>query len=149
MNRKTGTVQRQQLDQRSCEFPSLHPARVGRSHRYLYLGAAHAPTGNAPLQAILKVDVESGDRWLWSAAPWGYVGEPIFIPRGASPDALEGTEDDGWVVTLVFDASRDRSDVVILKAQDLSLVARLHLKHPVPYGLHGSFTPECFLPDPV
>jgi all-trans-8'-apo-beta-carotenal 15,15'-oxygenase len=35
---------------------------------------------------------------------------------------------------------------VILDARDLNQgpVARLHLKHHVPYGLHGSFTPEYF-----
>ncbi|MCU0552502.1 MAG: carotenoid oxygenase family protein [Leptolyngbya sp. Prado105] len=39
---------------------------------------------------------------------------------------------------------RDRSDVVIVDAQDLSLVAKLHLKHHIPYGLHGSLTPHYF-----
>jgi all-trans-8'-apo-beta-carotenal 15,15'-oxygenase len=33
---------------------------------------------------------------------------------------------------------------VIVDAQDLSLVAKLHLKHHIPYGLHGSLTPHYF-----
>lgn len=144
INLQTGTVARHMLESRCCEFPSLHPAKVGRSHRYLYLGAAHAPTGNAPHQAILKVDVDTGDRQLWSAAPWGYVGEPVFVPRSANPYQLTWAEDDGWVLTMVFDSTRDRSDLVILDARDLSVVARLHLKHHVPYGLHGNFTTEVF-----
>jgi all-trans-8'-apo-beta-carotenal 15,15'-oxygenase len=119
------------------------------------LGAAHAPQGNAPLQAILKVDLTSDDRQLWSAAPHGYVGEPIFVPRAAEsyqnglPAATAvGNEDDGWVLTLVYDSQRERSDLVILDAQDLNRgpIARLHLQHHVPYGLHGSFTPEYFGP---
>ncbi len=148
LNLKTGTVERELLEGRCCEFPTLHPDKVGRSHRYLYLAAAHAPTGNAPNQAIVKVDVETGDRQTWSAAPWGYVGEPVFVPRpgnSTGSDLESASEDDGWLLTMVFDASRDRSDVVILDAHNLDLVARLHLKHHVPYGLHGSFTPECFV----
>lgn len=144
VNLRSGEVQRHLLEARCSEFPSLHPAKVGRSHRYLYLAAAHAPTGNAPNQAILKVDVETADRQLWSAAPWGYVGEPVFVPRHSDHTALVGAEDDGWVLTLVFDASSDRSALVILDAHDLHQVARLNLKHHVPYGLHGSFTPDCF-----
>jgi len=145
-------VERQLLESRCCEFPFVHPSKAGRPYRYTYLGAAHAATGNAPLQAILKVDLESGDRQLWSAAPHGYVGEPVFVPRsgyneqGLPQAEMTGEEDDGWVLTLVYDAKRERSDVVILDARNLNQgpVARLHLKHHVPYGLHGSFTPEYF-----
>ncbi|PLZ83806.1 hypothetical protein CBP16_02720, partial [Fischerella thermalis WC217] len=56
-------------------------------------------------------------------------------------------EDDGWVLALVYDASRDRSDVVILDGRNFNQepIARLHLKHHIPYGLHGNFTPEVFV----
>ncbi|NJO39214.1 MAG: Apocarotenoid-15,15'-oxygenase [Cyanobacteria bacterium CRU_2_1] len=135
-------VQRQLIESRCCEFPAMHPDRVGRSYRYAFMGAAHNPEGNAPLQAILKLDMETGERHLWSAAPHGFVSEPIFVPRSTHPDAAE---DDGWLLTLVFNGEKERSDVVILDARDLNLVARLHLKHHVPYGLHGSFTNQCFI----
>ncbi|MCS6815465.1 MAG: carotenoid oxygenase family protein, partial [Cyanobacteria bacterium] len=135
------TVDRHLLEPRCCEFPYVHPQHVGRNYRYVYLGAAHAPTGNAPLQGILKVDLHANNRQFWSAAPHGFVGEPVFVPR---PDAT--TEDDGWLLTLVYDSKRDRSDLVILDAHNLDrgTIACLHLSHHIPYGLHGTFTPECF-----
>jgi len=45
---------------------------------------------------------------------------------------------------MVYDAAKDRSDVVILDAQNITAapVAVLHLKHHVPYGLHGCFVPD-------
>ena len=153
LNLTTQQVQRELLESQCCEFPYVHPAKAGRSHRYIYMGAAGATEGNAPLQAILKVDVESGERQLWSAAPQGYVSEPIFVPRssaafkdGLPTDTLVGAEDDGWLLTLVYNAAHERSEVVILDARNLHQepVARLRLKHHVPYGLHGSFTPHCF-----
>lgn len=143
LNLESQKVQHQVVENRCCEFPALHPAHVGRSYRYLYIGAAHQPEGNAPLQAVLKIDLETGDRQMWSAAPRGFGGEPVFVPRPG------GTrEDDGWLLLLVYDAAHHRSDVVILDARDLNKgpIARLHLKHHIPYGLHGSFTPECFGP---
>ncbi len=137
------TVQRQILESRCCEFPWVNPKKVGQPYQYLYLGAAHAPQGNAPLQAILKLDLTSGTREVWSAAPKGYVSEPVFVPH---PEGMN--EDDGWLLTLVYDSAHHRSDLAILDARDLNRapVARLHLKHHVPYGLHGSFTPDCFEP---
>lgn len=138
----TGKVRQQMIDSRCCEFPSINPQLVGRKYQYLYLAAAHGETGNAPLQALLKIDLDSGARQLWSAAPHGFTGEPIFVPR---TDAKQ--EDDGWVLALVYDATHHRSDLVILDARDFNqgAIARLHLKHHIPYGLHGNFTPKVFI----
>ncbi|MFB2836010.1 carotenoid oxygenase family protein [Floridanema evergladense] len=141
INLNEQTVRRQMLESRCCEFPWVHPGKVGRPHRYLYLGAAHAASGNAPLQAILKIDQVSGERQLWSAAPEGFVSEPVFVPAA---DAVN--EDDGWILTLVYDSQHHRSNLAILDARNLhqNPVALLHLKHHIPYGLHGNFTPEVF-----
>lgn len=135
------TAEYQLVEPRCCEFPVVHPDYVGRPYRYVYLGAAHDPTGNAPLQGVIKVDVTSGERQVWSAAPHGFAGEPIFVPR---PNGQ--AEDDGWLLLLTFNSELERSELIILDAANLSQpIARLRLKHPVPYGLHGSFTPAYFL----
>lgn len=134
-------VEHKLVESRCCEFPTLHPNHVGKPYRYLYIGAADIPTGNAPLQAILKIDWQTGERQIFSVAPRGFAGEPLFVPF---PNWVN--EDDGWLLMLMYDAAKHRSDVVILDARDLSKkpVARLHLKHHIPYGLHGSFTSNYF-----
>ncbi|MEG5041557.1 MULTISPECIES: carotenoid oxygenase family protein [unclassified Microcoleus] len=143
LNLQDKTVQHQVVETRCCEFPTLHPNNVGQPYRYLYIGAADAPTGNAPLQAILKMDFVTGERQIWSAAPRGFAGEPVFVLR---PDAV--AEDDGWLLLLMYDAAHHRSTLVILDARDITKgpLARLHLKQHIPYGLHGSFTPNVLLP---
>lgn len=142
LNLKTGKVTHELLLERCCEFPSLHPALVGRPYRYLYLGAAHAPTGNAPLQALLKFDRQTGEQQVWSAAPRGFTGEPLFVPRPGST-----AEDDGWLLTIAYDSTQHRSVVLIFAAQDIQQgpIARLPLRHHIPFGLHGSFTPTVFI----
>jgi all-trans-8'-apo-beta-carotenal 15,15'-oxygenase len=134
----SGTVDRQLVESRCCEFPVVHPQHVGRPYRYTYLGAADDPSKNAPLQGLVKVDLETGDRQFWSIAPRGFAGEPIFVPRGSSP-----VEDQGWLLLLSFNAELERSQLVILDAQQFErgAIATLTLKHHVPYGLHGNFTP--------
>ncbi|MEM7590506.1 MAG: carotenoid oxygenase family protein [Cyanobacteria bacterium P01_A01_bin.83] len=143
LNLADGTVDREMLESRCCEFPTHNPENVGREYRYLYIGAATNDTGNnAPLQAILKLDLETKERQLHSFAPSGYVGEPIFVPK---PNA--NTEDQGWVLTLVYDGSKHSSTLAILDGENLEgdAVALLHLKHHVPYGLHGSWCDEVFI----
>lgn len=139
LNLQEETVEKEVIETRCCEFPTLHPERVGQPYRYLYIGAAEAESGNAPLQVILKIDLVSGERQIWSAAPRGFVGEPVFVPR----NSLD-SEDDGWLLVLMYDAANHRSDVVILEARDITKgpVARLHLKCHIPYGLHGSFASD-------
>jgi all-trans-8'-apo-beta-carotenal 15,15'-oxygenase len=133
------------ITQQTCEFPTLHPQKVGQPYRYLYLGTAHPERGNSPLQAIAKFDLEAGTKTSWSAAPRGFVGEPIFVPK--PNQGLADGEDKGWLLVMVYDAAQHRSEIVILDAANLQsgAIARLRLSHHVPYGLHGCFTSEVFL----
>jgi all-trans-8'-apo-beta-carotenal 15,15'-oxygenase len=163
INVRSGEVERTILDERCCEFPVLHPALVGRPHRYVYLAAADQVGPNRPQQAIWKVDMERGAQQIWSAAPRGFVSEPIFVPRPAGPDVADAVtpdvgdplrnaaeaEDDGWLLTLVYDAARHASELVILDARDLARgpLARLKLDHHIPHGLHGTFTSAYYGPD--
>ncbi len=136
------TIDKKMLESRCCEFPYINPNNVGRNYRYLFTGATHNDQGNAPLQAILKLDLLTGKKQLHSFAPQGYVGEPIFVPK---PNA--NSEDEGWVLVMIYDASKHRSDIVILDAENLEKepLATLHLKHHIPYGLHGNWTNEVFI----
>jgi len=136
------TAESQLIEPRCCEFPTLHPDRVGRDYRYLFMGAAHNETGNAPLQGILKFDHETQERQFWTAAPEGYVSEPIFVPKSQGE-----SEDAGWLLTLVYNSQHHRSDLVILDGEDLNrgAIARLHLRYHIPYGLHGSWTDKAFV----
>jgi all-trans-8'-apo-beta-carotenal 15,15'-oxygenase len=136
----SGRVERTCLEARTCEFPVVNPAQVGRNARYCWMGVAAEETGNAPLQGIVKLDLHSGRRQhLWSAGPRGYISEPMFVPR---PGATH--EDDGWVLSLIYNAERHASDLMVLDAADLRVQARVKLPLHIPYGLHGSFVPVCF-----
>ncbi|MEL4895527.1 carotenoid oxygenase family protein [Crocosphaera sp. Alani8] len=135
------TVEKEMIESRCCEFPSINPSNAGRNYRYLFIGTAHKDQCNAPLQAILKLDLLTGKKQIHSFAPQGYVGEPIFVPK---PDSTN--EDQGWVLVMVYDGNKHRSDIVILDGENLEKepIATLHLKHHIPYGLHGNWTSELF-----
>jgi len=160
---RTGATERRELGARCCEFPVLHPGRVGRDYRYVYTAAADAPEGPGILQTLWKVDVASGASEVWSPGPRCFAGEPVFVPRPRSAavahlttpdvgDPIGNTgpgEDDGWLLALVYDGARHGTDLAILDARDLAAgpVATLHLDHHLPHGLHGSFSSGRFAPE--
>ena len=86
---------------------------------------------------VKKLDLISGERQVWSAGPSGFVSEPLMVPR---PGAV--AEDDGWVLELVWNGARQGSDLVILRADDLSEQAVFELPLAIPHGLHGSWVPS-------
>jgi all-trans-8'-apo-beta-carotenal 15,15'-oxygenase len=141
LNFAAGTVERELIEPRCCEFPTVNPEQVGQDYRYLFMGVANSSIGNAPLQGITKIDLMTKEQQTWTAAPTGFVSEPVFV---AKPQPQ--SEDDGWLITLVYEGDRNETDVVILSAIDLSVVAKLHLPHHLPYGLHGTWTEEIFMP---
>jgi len=136
INLSDGSVSTQRLSERCCEFAMVNPEREGLPCRFAWMAVTERETGNDPLQAIKKLDLQSGERQLWSAAPRGFVSEPLMVPRPGS-----SAEDDGWVLCLVWNGARCASDLVILDAASLAEVAVLELPLAVPHGLHGSWAP--------
>ena len=57
---------------------------------------------------------------------------------------LDAAEGDGWVLTLRYDREQDRSDFVVLDANDFGgePAAVVQLPRRVPIGLHGSWVPD-------
>ena len=133
-DRTSGAVSTEVLEARTCEFAMVNPERQGLDARYSWMAVAERERGNDPLQAIKKLDLTSGVGKVWSAAPRGFVSEPVMVPR---PGAT--AEDDGWVLCLVWNGARCASDLVILDAASLAEVAVLELPLAVPHGLHGSW----------
>jgi len=139
IDRERGGVRTEALDDGDGEFPRIDDRRLGRKHRFGYM-AATGPEGNETLHpvftAIRKYDLERGTietRAFGSAAG---AGEPLFVPRNAG-----SAEDDGYVLTLVYDPARNASDFFILDARNIGgePIARIRLPHRVPYGFHGNW----------
>jgi carotenoid cleavage dioxygenase-like enzyme len=61
----------------------------------------------------------------------------VFVAAGGSL-----AEDDGYLMTYVYDANSDSSDFVVLDAATMSSdpVATVHLPR-IPFGFHGNWVP--------
>lgn len=137
-----GAVRSTTLDEVPGEFPRVDERVVGRRHRFGYQ-ATRAPGQQdgylAQFGAIRRYDLDRGQIVERVFAPGSGAGEPIFVPRRAG-----AAEDEGYVMTLVYDATRGASDFFILDARDIAgaPVAVVRLPHRVPYGFHGNWVPS-------
>jgi all-trans-8'-apo-beta-carotenal 15,15'-oxygenase len=131
----SGRVDQTELCPFQAEFPQLDPERTGQRNRYTYLAAR--PGGPGYPTAIVKVDNDTGQNSSFDLGLGYGIGEPIFVPR---PQRRQ--EDDGWLLSLVYDGAEHRSHLYVLDARDIEgeQIAVAHLPHHVPYGFHGTFT---------
>ncbi len=133
-------VREQSLGGFSSELPRIHPAYQGLPYRYAYTVSATPDAPHGLFSAIARIDHHSDDTKLRDFAP-GIPGEPVMVPR---PDSV--SEDDGWILTVVYHGSEHRSALYILDARDLSTVCVAELPHHVPPGFHGTFVPSSHCP---
>jgi carotenoid cleavage dioxygenase len=88
---------------------------------------------------ILKHDMVTGMKSRHGLGVGRHGSEPCFVPREGAT-----AEDDGYLMTFVYDATRCASELLVLDASDLSAspLARVMLPARVPYGFHGSWVPD-------
>ncbi len=121
------------------------------AHVLIARGISHPPTpvtGCVDLRTVSEI-LASNDAYdpiqIFKLPPGIYAQESRFVPRmnGAS-------EDDGWILSYVFDESQlddygnappgAKSELWIIDARDMkTVVARVILPQRVPYGLHGNW----------
>ena len=134
INLKKKTTELETISEQCCEFAAVNPKYLGLKASFSWMACTDQKLGNAPLQAIKKINLITNEEIYWSAAPSGFVSEPIMIPCENS-----SKEDEGFLFILLWNGSRRGSDLVILNAKDLKEIAIYELPISIPHGLHGSW----------
>lgn len=118
-----------------CEFPRVAPSVVASDYRFAWLNV-HEGEDLGLFDSLARLDVGSGELRTLSLGEGCYPSEPVFVPR---PGAT--SEEDGWVLTMVYDAKVDRSHLAIVEGTSLEVVARAFFDHALPPTFHGGFAP--------
>lgn len=134
------SVAEAELDDRPAEFPRLDERRAGLGYRHGWFAAVgERRRGDRGVWTeIVHVDLKQKRRAIFSDGAAHQVSEPVFVPRTADAD-----EGDGWVLFNVYRAEENRSDLVILDAQNVDgePVAVAEIPCRVPHGFHGNWVP--------
>ncbi|KAI1202712.1 retinal pigment epithelial membrane protein [Nemania serpens] len=149
----------------SVGSPSYYSAALGKAAKIDYLakidvetliarGTAQPPEqirGCVDKRTVKEVMQSTDDNdaiKLFQMPDGWYAQEPRFVARQGA-----ASEDDGWLLTYVFDESQlnERgeceeeavSELWVIDAKKMKeVVARIHLPQRVPYGLHGAWFSE-------
>ena len=129
---KRRRIDEQRIDDRAQEFPRCNPSRSTKPYRFGYSVAVEG----SGFPAIIKHDLDTGASTTFSFGAGRHGAEPFFVARDGAK-----AEDDGYLITYVYDEAARKSELVIVDANDLSrpALASVHLPARVPYGFHGSW----------
>ncbi|EFN55590.1 hypothetical protein CHLNCDRAFT_134121 [Chlorella variabilis] len=141
----TGTLRMRKLYSDPLEMVVINESLMGTQQRFVY-GCQTILQPNMASMGIVKVDTSRGSAAVWQPGHQKYALEPKFVGRPGSTQ-----EDDGWLLTVVFDSATLVCRLVILDARDVEAgpVATLRFRQPVPSGLHGCWTATSYAPGVV
>lgn len=133
---KTNAIARSYIDDSAGEFPRFDERRAGLPYRHGYFAANSGNGTDVKFDAIAHIDFASGKKSVHSLPKGDAVGEPVFVPRSAN--AGEG---DGFLVAVAYRAAENRSDFIVLDAQNVEAgpIATAALPRRVPFGFHGNW----------
>lgn len=131
LNLATGKVKEEPLDDVAADFPRINETLTGRPARYGYLVTLR-------WDALVRHDLERGKKERHDLGRDRYAGEGVFVPRAGGKG-----EDDGFLVTYVYDRRTNRSEMVVIDGRDFTgpPAARVQLPARVPFGFHGTWLP--------
>jgi all-trans-8'-apo-beta-carotenal 15,15'-oxygenase len=128
---ETGRCEIRRWMDQAAELPTSAPGAIGAERRILYTVGAPPDRSLPYLSTIQRLDTATGELRVRDLTP-DLAGEAIIVP-GA------GADDEGWLLSLVHRAHEQRSELLVLRAEDLTIQATLRLPHVLPYGFHGSW----------
>jgi len=119
----------------TMDFPVINENYLGYKNRYCY---GWVGIDYFRMTLVKKDLVDSSIVKTWSK-PSHYPGEMFFIPN---PDGTE--EDDGVLVTIVLDGTREESYLLILDGKTFEEINLAYLPYIVPFSFHGNWFPELY-----
>ena len=135
-----GSVVEETLFDVRCDFPRIDERLLGHPNRYAYVTTlVDEETGSVSHgHRVVRLDLVAGTSEHCHFGPSRYASEAVFVPRGA-----EAEEADGYLLTVVYDAERHGSEVVVLAADAVGAgpLATVTLPNRVPYGFHCAWVP--------
>ena len=134
----TGTVHEEQLDDREHGFPRINDSRCGLKNNIGWAVTGRDPTKRDMdgSSVVMKYDLANASSTTHDFGGMKASAEPVFVARSGST-----AEDDGYVITYVYDKATNGSSFVVLDARDMSAapLATVALPQRVPFGFHGSW----------
>ena len=136
-NLRTGQTIEEELDDLNTEFPSMNSAVLGRKSRYAYNVSITADR-TLLFDGLVKYDTERGTSQRFAFGDGRYGSEAPFAPLENAT-----SEDDGYLLSFLYDERESQSELLILDAQNITdePLARVIIPQRIPHGFHACWVP--------
>ena len=130
----TGKTTEERIDNRNLEFGTINQHYAGINARYLY--STTTEPGYFLFNGLVKHDLETGESASLLFGDKRYGSEAPFAPR-TNPRS----EDDGYLVSFITDLNTQRSECIVVDAQDIAAgpICRIILPHQISSGTHATW----------
>lgn len=113
------------------ELPRINYKFNMKKYSFLYAVGMGSTTNFT--DSLIKISIQSKDYATWSEKNC-HPGEPVFVSRPGSKE-----EDDGVILSVVLDSTKERSFLLVLDAHSFKEIARAQVPHHIPFGIHGQY----------
>ena len=123
----------------NSEFPVINSAYQGRRNQFSYnivfpQGGREEPR----FPGLVKYNIDTGSYVAYSEGPQSFYNEPGFAPRDNCR-----AEDDGYLISYVWNDREQRSEIQIFDALGPQIghgpIARILMPQRIPNGFHATY----------
>lgn len=130
---RTGATTETALDDVLTEFPRMDDRFLGSNARYAF----HPRVDRGPtllFDGLIRYDLVNGASTTLALPPDTVGAEAVFAPRSEA-------EGDGWLLHFQTDRQGEKSELVVIDAVEMAVVARVQLPRRVPFAFHAEWAP--------
>ncbi len=126
----------ERLSEEQIELPRINYAHYNtKDYQFAYGVSVHKGRSHDFWNQLVKVDVQTRQTRIWFQESC-YPGEPVFVE---APGATR--EDEGVILSVVLNANKGNSFLLILDAASFQEIGRAEVPHHIPFGIHGIYAP--------
>jgi all-trans-8'-apo-beta-carotenal 15,15'-oxygenase len=120
-----GSIKETVLYDKYCEFPIIDSNIVGKNYETLYMN--YSESKDNLFHNICRYDINKDQMTRFNFGPNQYPSEAVYVKEAKS------------LLTVVYNADKDQSELYINDSNSLDPVSILELPEPIPLGFHGNW----------
>lgn len=119
------------------DYPTFNPLyKMNPSSEYVYGISIQSTDNSRFFDKLVKINSKTGEILRERVLQDIYFTEANFIPRGEQ-DMIEHKEDDGVLVSILYNSRENTSLVAVFDAQSLDMIDTYDLEAVIPFHAHG------------
>lgn len=132
-------LSRKELSKEFCEFPVVYSSQVGKKYSNVFMVSSEEEKNYSEYAMRLNINKEQVIRRKFGDLVYPseilHIENPDYLRKGINED----DSNNGWGITVTYDANKNKNFVHIMDENTLEDVAVFELPSLVAHGFHGTW----------